>query len=83
VLTVRADRARLSTLTNRGPRGGRRFPRELGYDNPAFAPAGGSLIAVARSGSRPRFVAIPLRDPAHPQPLTDLVGRSPVWAPAP
>ena len=81
VFTVRSNGARLSALTNRGPRGGRRFPRERGYDNPAFAPSGGSLVAVARSGTRPRFVRIQLDDPGHPHALTDLIGRSPVWAP--
>lgn len=81
VFTVRANGARLGALTNRGPRGGRTFPRERGYDNPAFAPSGGSLIAVARSGVRPRFVRISLADPKHPQALTGLLGRSPVWSP--
>jgi Tol biopolymer transport system component len=81
IFTVRSNGARLGALTNRGPRGGRRFPRAYGYDNPAFAPAGGSLVAVARSGTRPRFVRIQLNDPGHPRTLTDLIGRSPVWAP--
>jgi Tol biopolymer transport system component len=84
VFTVRADGSRLSALTNRGPRGGRHFPRPRGYDNPAFAPAGGSLIAVARTGTRPRFVHISLTDPRHPEDLeAEVLGRSPVWAPAP
>jgi Tol biopolymer transport system component len=81
VFTVRSNGARLGALTNRGPHGGRKFPRKLGYDNPAFAPSGGSIVAIARSGLRPRFVRIPLRDPAHPRTLTDLIGRSPAWAP--
>ncbi len=81
VFTVRSNGARLGALTNRGPRGGRTFPRERGYDNPAFAPAGGSLVAVARSGTRPRFVRISLDDPGHPRTLTELIGRSPVWTP--
>lgn len=82
VFTVRADGSRLAALTNRGPRGGRAFPRARGYDNPAFSPRGGSLIAVARSGTRPRFVRIPLADPAHPLDLDPgIVGRSPAWAP--
>jgi Tol biopolymer transport system component len=84
VFTVRADGSRLGALTNRGPRGGRRFPRARGYDNPAFAPAGGSLIAVARTGIRPRFVRISLTDPGHPEDLeAEVLGRSPAWAPAP
>lgn len=84
VFTVHADGSRLGALTNRGPRGGRRFPRARGYDNPAFAPAGGSLIAVARTGTRPRFVRISLADPRHPEDLeAEVLGRSPVWAPAP
>lgn len=68
VFTMRANGARLGALTNRGPRGGRTFPRDLGYDDPAFAPAGGRLIAVARTGVRPRFVIVPLRDGAPPPP---------------
>ncbi len=84
VFTMRANGARRGALTNRGPRGGRRFPRARGYDNPAFAPAGGSLIAVARSGTRPRFVRISLSNPRHPENLdAGVLGRSPVWAPAP
>lgn len=84
VFTVRANGAHLGALTNRGPRGGRQFPRARGYDNPAFSPAGGSLIAVARTGTRPRFVRIPLTDPRHPEDLeASVLGRSPVWAPAP
>jgi Tol biopolymer transport system component len=84
VFTVRSNGAHLGALTNRGPHGGRKFPRERGYDNPAFAPAGGSLIAVARSGSRPRFVRILLDDPTHPRNLNAaVIGRSPAWAPVP
>jgi Tol biopolymer transport system component len=84
VFTMRANGARRGALTNRGPRGGRRFPRARGYDNPAFAPAGGALIAVARSGTRPRFVRISLADPRHPEDLAaGVLGRSPVWAPTP
>lgn len=84
VFTVRADGRRLGALTNRGPRGGRKFPRARGYDNPSFAPSGGSLIAVARSGTKPRFVRIQLADPAHPQQLeASVLGRSPAWAPLP
>ncbi|MDX6622483.1 MAG: TolB protein [Solirubrobacterales bacterium] len=84
VFTMRANGSRFGALTNRGPRGGRRFPRARGYDNPAFAPAGGVLIAVARSGVRPRFVRIPLNGDRRPENLEAAVlGRSPVWAPAP
>lgn len=84
VFTVRANGARLGALTNRGPNGGRKFPRDLGYDSPSFAPAGGSLIAVARSGTRPRFVRISLNDPAHPRNLdAAVVGSSPSWPPIP
>jgi len=84
VFTMRANGARLGALTNRGPRGGRTFPRDLGYDDPAFAPAGGSLIAVARSGVRPRFVIVPLGDAAHPRRLDpSILGRAPAWAPLP
>lgn len=84
VFTMRANGARRGALTNRGPRGGRRFPRARGYDNPAFAPAGGALIAVARNGVRPRFVRIPLSGDRRPENLEAAVlGRSPVWAPAP
>jgi hypothetical protein len=84
VFTVRPNGSHLGALTNRGPHGGRRFPRARGYDNPAFAPAGGSLIAVARTGTRPQFVRIPLADPRHPEDLeAEVLGRSPVWAPAP
>lgn len=83
VFTMRANGARLGALTNRGPRGGRKFPRDVGYDEPAFSPAGGSIVAVARSGERPRFVRIRLDDPKHPQPLGEqFLGRAPVWAPA-
>ncbi|HEY6549648.1 MAG TPA: hypothetical protein VIY71_00435 [Solirubrobacterales bacterium] len=83
VFTVRANGARLGAFTNRGPRGGRKFPRKLGYDDPAFSPSGDEILAVARSGSRPRFVRIPLDDPKHPRPLdASIVGRSPVWAPS-
>lgn len=84
VFTVRADGARLGALTNRGPGGGRKFPRARGYDDPAFAPAGGALIAVARSGTKPRFVLIQSSIPNHPQQLEgSILGRSPTWAPAP
>lgn len=83
VFTVRANGARLGAFTNRGPHGERKFPRALGYDDPAFSPSGNSILAVARSGSRPRFVRIPLDDPKHPRPLdASIVGRSPVWAPS-
>jgi Tol biopolymer transport system component len=84
VFTMRANGARRGALTNRGPRGGRHFPRARGYDNPAFAPSGGALIAVARSGIRPRFVRISLADPRHPEDLeAGVLGRSPAWASVP
>ncbi len=57
IFTMRANGARLGALTNRGPRGGRKFPRDVGYNEPAFSPEGDSIIAVARSGERPRFAA--------------------------
>jgi len=83
VFTMRANGTRLGALTNRGRHGGRKFPRNVGYNEPTFSPAGGSLIAVARSGERPRFVRISLDDPKHPRPFGEqFLGRAPVWAPA-
>jgi dipeptidyl aminopeptidase/acylaminoacyl peptidase len=82
VFTMRADGSRLGALTNRSPSGRRKFPRQVGYASPAFAPGGGSLLAVARPGAGPRLVRIRLRDPAHPQPLLKgSLGSVPVWAP--
>jgi dipeptidyl aminopeptidase/acylaminoacyl peptidase len=82
VFTMRADGSRLGALTNRAPNGRRRFPREVGYASPAYAPAGGSLIAVARPGKGPHLVRIRLRDPLHPEPLLGgALASAPVWAP--
>ena len=82
IFTMRADGSHLGALTNRAPNGRRKFPRQVGYASPAFAPAGGSLVAVARPGAGPRLVRIRLRDPRHPQPLLGgSLGSAPVWAP--
>jgi len=82
VFTMRADGSRLGALTNRAPNGRRKFPRDVGYASPAFAPAGGFLIAVARPGKGPRLVRIRLRDPRRPRPLLGgSLGSAPVWAP--
>jgi len=82
VFTMRADGSRLGALTNRSPSGRRKFPRKAGYASPAFAPGGGSLVAVARPGAGPRLVRIRLRDPRHPQTLIDgSLGSAPVWTP--
>jgi dipeptidyl aminopeptidase/acylaminoacyl peptidase len=82
VFTMQADGSRLGALTNRSASGRRKFPRQVGYASPAFAPGGGSLLAVARPGPGPRLVRIRLRDPLHPQPLLKgSLGSAPVWAP--
>jgi len=82
VFTMRADGSRLGALTNRGPNGRRRFPRQVGYASPAFAPGGGSIVAVARPGAGPRLVRIRLRDPQHPQTLIQgSLGSAPIWVP--
>ncbi len=82
VFTMRADGSRLGALTNRAPNGRRKFPREVGYASPAFAPGGDSLVAVARPGNGPHLVRIRLSDPRHPQPLLNgALGSAPVWAP--
>jgi len=82
VFTMRADGSRLGALTNRAPNGRRKFPREVGYASPAFAPDGNSLVAVARPGKGPHLVRIRLRDPRHPQALLNgALGSAPVWAP--
>jgi len=82
VFTMRADGSRLGALTNRGRNGRRKFPRQVGYASPAFAPDGGSIVAVARPGAGPRLVRIRLRDPRHPQTLLPgSLGSAPVWAP--
>jgi Tol biopolymer transport system component len=82
VFTMRADGSRLGALTNRSPSGRRTFPRKLGYASPAYAPAGGSLVALARGGSGPHLVRIVLREPRHPQSLLgSTLASAPVWAP--
>jgi hypothetical protein len=79
---MRADGSRLGALTNRSRSGRRTFPRKLGYASPAYAPAGGSLVALARGGSGPHLVRIKLRDPRHPEPLPGgTLASAPVWAP--
>jgi dipeptidyl aminopeptidase/acylaminoacyl peptidase len=81
IFTVRSDGSRMRALTNRGPRGGRTYPHAVGYALPAFSPAGGSLVAVARPGNGPRVVRIKLGEPKHPQPIgAVLLGSSPIWA---
>jgi Tol biopolymer transport system component len=81
IFTMRADGSRLGALTNRGPTGRRKFPRYIGYASPAFAPGGGSMIALKRPGAGPRLVRIQLRDPRHPQTLLGgSLGSAPVWA---
>jgi Tol biopolymer transport system component len=82
VFTMRADGSRLGALTNRSPSGRRTFPRKLGYASPAYAPSGGSLVALARGGSGPHLVQIRLRDRRHPHPLIGgSLASAPVWAP--
>jgi Tol biopolymer transport system component len=82
VFTMRADGSGLGALTNRGPNGRRKFPRNVGYASPAFAPAGGSIVAVARPGAGPHLVRINLRDPRHPHSLLGgALASAPVWAP--
>lgn len=81
VFTMRADGSRLGALTNRARNGRRTFPRKAGYASPAFAPGGGSLLAVARPGAGPRLVRIRLRYPRHPQALLGAsLASAPVWA---
>jgi dipeptidyl aminopeptidase/acylaminoacyl peptidase len=81
VFTMRADGSRLVALTNRSRSGRRTFPRKLGYASPAYAPGGGSLVALARGGSGPHLVRIRLGDPRHPQPLLGhTLASSPAWA---
>jgi dipeptidyl aminopeptidase/acylaminoacyl peptidase len=82
VFTMRADGSGLGALTNRSRTGRRTFPRRLGYASPAYAPSGGTLIAVACGGSGPHLVRIRLRDPRHPQKLDPGgLASAPVWAP--
>lgn len=84
VFTMRADGSRLGALTNRSPNGRRTFPRKFGYASPAYAPGGGSLIAVARGGNGPHLVRIRLRDPRHPQKLDPgVLAGDPVWTTRP
>lgn len=83
VATMRADGTHVRALTNRGRHGGRTFPRQAGYDEPAFSPSGDSVVAVARAGSGPRLVRVRFDDPAHPSPLGEGFGRAPAWAPRP
>jgi Tol biopolymer transport system component len=82
VFTMRANGSRLGALTNRSPSGRRTFPRRFGYASPAYAPGGGSLVALARGGAGPHLVRIELRDPRHPKPLLGgTLASSPVWIP--
>jgi Tol biopolymer transport system component len=82
VFTMRSDGSRLGALTNRSPSGRRTFPRKVGYASPAYAPDGGSLVAVGRGGSGPHLVRIRLRDPRHPHNLdSGGLASAPVWAP--
>ncbi|HET8954668.1 MAG TPA: hypothetical protein VFN18_03305 [Solirubrobacterales bacterium] len=82
VFTMRADGGGLGALTNRSPGGRRTFPRGFGYASPAYAPGGGSLVALERGGAGPRLVRIRLRDPRHPKPLRGgTLASSPVWIP--
>lgn len=82
VFTMRADGSRLGALTNRSPGGRRTFPRRFGYVSPAYAPGGGSLVALQRGGAGPRLVRIGLRDPRHPKPLMGAtLASAPVWIP--
>ncbi len=81
IATMRANGTHVRALTNRGPHGGRTFPRQAGYDEPAFSPSGDSVVAVARVGSGSRFVRVRFDDPAHPRPLGEGFGRAPAWAP--
>jgi dipeptidyl aminopeptidase/acylaminoacyl peptidase len=89
IFTMRANGGPIRRLTNRVVHDRRhhdepRFPRPYGYTNPAFSPAGGSLLAVARSGTSPRLARIRLRDPDHPHLLgSSFLGSAPAWAPAP
>ncbi len=81
IATMRANGTHVRALTNRGRHGGRTFPRQAGYDEPAFSPSGDSVVAVARAGSGPRLVRVRFDDPAHPRPLGEGFGRAPAWAP--
>jgi Tol biopolymer transport system component len=88
IFTMRADGGPIRRLTNRVTHDRRhndpRFPRPYGYTNPAFSPAGDSILAVARSGTSPRLARVRLADPDHPHVFgTSLLGSAPAWAPAP
>lgn len=88
IFTMRANGGPIRRLTNRVTHDRRhdepRFPRPYGYTNPAFSPAGGSIIAVARSGTSPRLARIQLADPDHPHLLgSGFLGSAPAWAPVP
>jgi Tol biopolymer transport system component len=89
IFTMHANGGPVRRLTNRVTHDRRhhnepRFPRPYGYTNPAFSPAGDSILAVARSGSTPRLARIRLADPAHPHPLgSSFLGTAPAWAPEP
>ncbi|HEX3040581.1 MAG TPA: hypothetical protein VHP56_00620 [Solirubrobacterales bacterium] len=81
---VSLDGRTIVSLTNRWRTGRRTFPRKLGFASPAYAPSGGALIAVARGGSGPHLVRIPLRDPRHPRPLDPAgLASAPVWTARP
>jgi len=82
IFTLRSNGGPIRRLTNRGHQR-RDFPRPYGYTNPTFSPAGGELIAVARSGTSPRLARIRLAAPDHPRLLApSLSGSAPSWAPA-
>jgi Tol biopolymer transport system component len=89
IFTMRAAGGPIRRLTNRlvhyrRHHGDRHFPRPNGYTNPAFSPAGDSILAVARSGTSPHLARIRLADPDHPRVFgTSLLGSAPAWAPAP
>jgi dipeptidyl aminopeptidase/acylaminoacyl peptidase len=87
IFTMRANGGPIRRLTNRVTHDRRHdnphFPRPFGYTNPAFSPAGDSILAVARSGTSPRLARIRLADPDHPHVFgTSLLGSAPAWAPA-
>lgn len=83
IFTMRSNGGPIRRLTNRG-HGKRIFPRPYGFTNPAFSPAGDSILAVARSGASPRLARIRLADPDHPRLLApSLSGSAPAWAPVP
>lgn len=89
IFTMHAGGGPVRRLTNRVAHDRRhsgepRFPRPYGYTNPAFSPAGDSILAVARSGSSPRLARIRLADADHPHLLgSRFLGSAPAWAPEP